>query len=157
MSVSIYIPTNSVGGFSPYLLQHLSFVDFLIMTILTVVRWHLIVVLIDISLVISSIEHLYYGIVFNKKYHKSGASQVKLVVKNPPASVGDTRDMGSIPGSGRFPGEANGKPLQYSCLDNSMDRGAWRSISMGSQRVRHDWTPEHIHHKSTLSLFFPKF
>ena len=44
------------------------------------------------------------------------------VVKNPPASVGDT---GSIPGSGRSPGEGNGNPLQYSCLENPVDRGAW--------------------------------
>ena len=44
------------------------------------------------------------------------------VVKNPPANAGD---VGSIPGSGRFPGEGNGNPLQYSCLENSMDRGAW--------------------------------
>ena len=43
-------------------------------------------------------------------------------VKNPPANAGD---VGSIPGSGRFPGEGNGNPLQYSCLENSMDRGAW--------------------------------
>ena len=48
-------------------------------------------------------------------------------------------DLGSIPGSGRFPGEGNGNPLQYSCLENPMDRGAWcRLLSMGSQRVRHD-------------------
>ena len=44
------------------------------------------------------------------------------MVKNPPASAGDA---GSIPGSGRSPGEGNGNPLQYSCLGNSMDRGAW--------------------------------
>ena len=80
---------------------------------------------------ISSIEHLYYGIVFNKKYHKSGASQVALVVKNPPANVGDTRDVSSIPGSERSPGEGDGKALQYSCLDNSTDRGAWRSTVHG--------------------------
>ena len=47
------------------------------------------------------------------------------VVKNLPANAGDTRDAGLIPGSGRFPGEGNGNPLQYSCLESSMDRGAW--------------------------------
>ena len=46
-------------------------------------------------------------------------------VKNPPASVGDVRDLGSAPGSGRSPGEGNGNLLQYSCLGNPMDRGAW--------------------------------
>ena len=45
-----------------------------------------------------------------------------LVVKNPPANAGD---MGSIPGLGRSPGEGNGNPLQYPCLENLMDRGAW--------------------------------
>ena len=48
-------------------------------------------------------------------------------------------DTISIPGSGRSPGGGHGNPLQYSCLENSMDRGAWHAIqSMGSQRVRHD-------------------
>ena len=47
------------------------------------------------------------------------------MVKNPPASAGDTRDTGLIPESGRSPGVGNGKPLQYSYLENSMDRGAW--------------------------------
>ena len=46
------------------------------------------------------------------------------VVKNPPASAGDTRDVDSIPGSGRSPGAGNGRPLQYSCLENPMDQGA---------------------------------
>ena len=55
-------------------------------------------------------------------------SQVALVVKNPLANAGDTRDMGSIPGLGRSPGRGNGNPLQYSCLENSMDRGAWEAI-----------------------------
>ena len=48
-----------------------------------------------------------------------------LVVKNPPVNAGDARDMDSIPGSGRSPGEGNRNPLQYSCLENPMDRGAW--------------------------------
>ena len=55
----------------------------------------------------------------------SRASQVVLVVKNLPANAGDIRDAGSIHGMGRSPGEGNGNPLQYSCLENSMDRGAW--------------------------------
>ena len=59
------------------------------------------------------------------------ASQVALVVKNPPANAGDMRDAGSIPGSGRTPGEGHGNPLQYACLENSMDRGAWRATVHG--------------------------
>ena len=47
------------------------------------------------------------------------------VVKNPPADAGDSGDTGSIPGSGKSPGEGNDNPLQYSCLGNPMDRGAW--------------------------------
>ena len=48
-----------------------------------------------------------------------------LVIKNVPTNAGDIRDVGSIPGSGRFPGEGNGDPLQYSCMENLMDSGAW--------------------------------
>ena len=48
-----------------------------------------------------------------------------------PASTGDTRDMGSIPGLGRSPGDGNGNPLQYSYLENPMDRGAWRATVHG--------------------------
>ena len=55
-------------------------------------------------------------------------SQVALVVKNLPASAGDP---GSIPGSGRSPGEGNGNAFQYSCLENPMDRGAWRATVRG--------------------------
>ena len=55
------------------------------------------------------------------------ASQAALVAKNPPASAGDVRDAGSIPGLGRSPGGGHGNPLQYSGLENPMDRGAWRS------------------------------
>ena len=51
--------------------------------------------------------------------------QVALVVKNPPANTGDIRDKGLIPGSGRYPGGGHGNPLQYSSLENPMDRGAW--------------------------------
>ena len=51
-----------------------------------------------------------------------------LVVKDPFANAGNARDVGSIPGRGRFPGLGNGNPFQYSCLENSMDRGAWQAI-----------------------------
>ena len=53
------------------------------------------------------------------------ASQVVPVVTNLPANAGDIRDSGLIPGSGRSPGGWHGNPLQYSCLENPMDRGAW--------------------------------
>ena len=58
-------------------------------------------------------------------------SQVALVVKNSPANAGDVRDTGSIPifhGSGKSPGGGNGNPLQYSCLENPKDRGAWPTV-----------------------------
>ena len=60
------------------------------------------------------------------------------MVKSPPANAGDLRDSGSIPGSGRPPGEGNGNPLQYSCLENPMDRGAWQDSCQGFARVEHD-------------------
>ena len=59
------------------------------------------------------------------------ASQVALEVKNPPGNVGDIRDADSIPASGRSPQEGNGNPLQYSCLENSIDRGAWWATVRG--------------------------
>ena len=57
-------------------------------------------------------------------------------VKNPPANGGDARDAGSIPGSGRSPGERNGNPLQYSCLKNPMDRGARQAPAHGVGKSR---------------------
>ena len=62
----------------------------------------------------------------------------------PARSVGD---QGSIPGTGRSPGEGNGNPLEYSCLENSMDGGAWQATVHGSQRAGHDWA-------TSLSLSF---
>ena len=65
-----------------------------------------------------------------------GASQLALVVKNPPAKVGDARDSDSIPGSGRSPGVGSDKPLQCSCLENPMDRGAWQATVHGVIKSR---------------------
>ena len=64
-------------------------------------------------------------------YWKNCASEIVLVVKNKPASAGGIRDIGSIPGWGRLPGGGQGNPLQYSCLENPMDRGAWRATVQG--------------------------
>ena len=50
-----------------------------------------------------------------------------LVVKKLPANAGDIRDTGSVPGSGRSPGAGHGNPLQFSCLENPIDRGTWRA------------------------------
>ena len=61
------------------------------------------------------------GILYDSAYIR--ASQVALMVKNLPANSGDLRDVGSIPGSGRFPGVGPGNPFQYSCLD----RGSWQA------------------------------
>ena len=60
-----------------------------------------------------------------------GASQVVLVIMNLPAKAGDVRDVGSIPEMGRSPGEGHGNPLQYSFLENSINRGAWRATVHG--------------------------
>ena len=76
-------------------------------------------------------EHIMY------LHVKLWASQVALVVKNLPAKAGVLRDAGSIPGSGRSPGGEHGNPLQYSCLENPMDRGAWRKTVHG---VTKSWT-----------------
>ena len=65
------------------------------------------------------------------------SQQVVLVVKNPPTSEGDIRDTSLIPGLGRSPGEGNGNPLQYSCLENPVDREAcWATV----HRVAKTWT-----------------
>ena len=68
------------------------------------------------------------------------------MVRNLPANARDTRDAGWIPGWGRSPGVGNGTPLQYSCLENSMDRGAWQATVQGvaksqTQLSTHTATP----------------
>ena len=74
--------------------------------------------------------------------------------KESPCSAGDTRDTGSIPESGRSPGGGHDSALQYSCLENPMDRGAWATV----HRVGHDWSdwaPIHVH--TGKSLIQPVF
>ena len=66
----------------------------------------------------------------------TGASQVVLVVENLSAEAGGIRDRGSVPGLGRSPGGVNGNPLQYSCLESPMDRGAWQAAVHGITKSR---------------------
>ena len=74
------------------------------------------------------------------------ASQVVPVVKNLPANAGDIRDMASIPGLGRFSGGGNGNPLQYSCLENPMDRGTWQATVHGVTKSQTGLVTYHAHH-----------
>ena len=75
------------------------------------------------------------------------STQVVLVVNNPPANVGDSKEVGLIPGSGRFPGGENGNPLQYSCLGNSMNKGDWQATVHG---VPKSWTQLNRYTKNGL-------
>ena len=74
---------------------------------------------------------------------KCGGFPGGSVLKNLSTDVGDAEDMGSVPGSGRSPAGRNGNPLQYSCLENLMDRGTSRATVQGLQRVGHDLATEH--------------
>ena len=65
--------------------------------------------------------------------------------KESAANVGDVGDAGSTPGLGKIPGGGNGNPLQYFCLGNSMDKGAWQLQSTGLQRVGHNLEAERTH------------
>ena len=76
--------------------------------------------------------------IVKESYEQLWASQVVLAVKNLPANVGDIRDMGLIPGSGRSPGGRCGNPLQYSCLENAMDSGAqWATVHRVAKSQTH--------------------
>ena len=74
------------------------------------------------------------------------------MVKNPPVNADDTRDVGSIPWSGRSTGGGNGNPVQYSCLENPMDRGAWQATVHGVVKSQMQLST-HMHtHSNVLSM-----
>ena len=73
-------------------------------------------------------------VIYNETVESVDWTRVVLAVKSLPASVGDAREVSSIPGSGRSPEDGNGNPLQYSCLENFMDRGAWWAIVHGVEK-----------------------
>ena len=74
------------------------------------------------------------------------------MVKNRSANGGDARDMGSIPGSGRSPGEGNGNTLQYSCLGNPMDKGAWQATVHRVTKQMDTTKHTHTHNNMMLAL-----
>ena len=84
-------------------------------------------------------------------YAQSGAAQVAPVVKNPPANAEDIRNVSFIPGLERSPGGAHGNPLQYSCLENSMDREPWR-VTRSHTQLKQLNTHTHIHNQAQLVL-----
>ena len=90
-----------------------------------------------------------------ESFHVSWASLIALVGKNTPASARDVRGLGLIPGLGRSPGEGSGNPLQCSCLENTVDRGAWRTTV---HRVvkRHTW-PKQICVSQVKPMMIPSF
>ena len=71
--------------------------------------------------------------------------QMELVLKNTPVNAEAVRDVCSLPGSGRSPGEGNGNPLLYSCLENLIDRGAWQATVHSVTKSGHDWATKHTH------------
>ena len=75
-----------------------------------------------------------------------------LVVENPPANVGDIRDLGLIPGSGRSPRGGSGNPLQYSCLENPLDKGAWWATVHGITKNRTQLSDEAQHGTCVYTL-----
>ena len=83
---------------------------------------------------------------------------VVLVVKNPLANAGDIRDVGSIPGSGRSPREGRGNPLQYSCLENPMDRGPWQATVHGvaNESYKTETTPWTAAYQAPPSMGFSR-
>ena len=77
------------------------------------------------------------------------------MVKNPPANARDIKDVGSIPGSGKSLGEGNGNPLQYSCLENPTDRGAWQAtVHRVAESTRPSRWSTHICHYGIIQNYF---
>ena len=94
---------------------------------------------------------------FWKFLKDTSASQVALVIKNLPANAGDIRDAGLIPGSGRSPGEGNGNPLKYSCLESHGQRSLDGYSPWGHNRIKHEWSNlayRHTHRCYLLNKLF---
>ena len=146
---------GSLVGYSPWGRKESDTTKWLhlMMAILPGVSWYLIVVLIFISVIISSAEHLSMCFLticmsswrkvnlfkFLLGYSCIGGFPGGSVLKNSPANEGD---LDSTPGSGKSPGGGNDYPLQYSCLGNPMDRGAWQAIVHRVTKIKHvnnDW------------------
>ena len=88
------------------------------------------------------------------QYTYRRASQVALAVKKTPANAGDIRDVASVPGSGRSSGGGHGNPLQYSCLENPIDRGAWQAtVHSFTELDKAEWLNNHTHIHTKMCIF----
>ena len=143
---------------SPHPYQHLLLSDFLILDILVSIKWYLIVVWVCIFLMTNDAEHFFMSLLvicifFLEKCLLRSFTHLKIIclfiielseffifsrykslTKNDQEFACNAGDPGLIPDSGRFPGEGSGNPLQYSCLENSMDRGAWWASPWGQKK-----------------------
>ena len=141
LDFKIYILTNSTRiSFSPHLPTLFCMFVFFITVISTGVRWYLTVVFICIILIISDAEYHFLCLldICMSSLGFPGGS----VVKNLPDNAGDTGNAGSVSGLGWSPGVGNGNPLQYSCLENPMDRGAWQATVHGVAKSQ-TWLSTH--------------
>ena len=91
------------------------------------------------------LEQVFPGLELSNPSKLCGASQVALAVKNPSANAADVRDVGLIPGSESSPGEGNGNPLQCSCLENPIDRGAWQAAIYEVAKSQTRLNGQHFH------------
>ena len=98
------------------------------------------------------LEQVFSGLELSDPSKLCGASQVALAVKNPSANTADVRDVGSIPGSESSPGEGNGNPLQCSCLENPVDRGAWQAAIHEVAKSQTRLNGQHFHTASSQAF-----
>ena len=101
-----------------------------------------------IQIQINNYENIYRDVYICRQ-----AFQVALVIKDPPVNAGDIRDVDLIPGLGRSPGGGHGNPLQYSCLENPMDRGIWQVHGVTKSQILLKQFCTHFYRQANIHIF----